>query len=157
MTLRGRCPLAERCWIISIYLCLWNKANLVLLKPVSPERVDSPQLAVNLGSNNPFRNRALSPSISTRPLARPERPTSTNPFLDDADLAQSAPGASAMSQPVAQQDLTGNARDLFVRLHIRLMRLVFLTFFLGESLSQPSTTVERLPASPTTSGPSLPK
>ncbi|GLI77275.1 hypothetical protein PoHVEF18_005563 [Penicillium ochrochloron] len=50
--------------------------------------------AANFGSNNPFRNRALSPSAgSTTSSSRPERPRSTNPFLDDAEALspQSAP------------------------------------------------------------------
>ena len=81
----------------------------------SPDRQASPLLAVNLGSNNPFRTRALSPSNSTTPIARPERPTSTNPFLDDSDAPspQSAP-APKTSSPIEKLDLTDNTRDLFV-------------------------------------------
>ncbi|OJJ80016.1 Pal1 family protein [Aspergillus glaucus CBS 516.65] len=94
---------------------------------------NSPQLPVNLASNNPFRNRALSPAVNSAP--RPERPTSTNPFLDDSDAIspQSAPGASMMSppmQPLQQplqpvkpvqpvpQEVMGNTSDLFASLSL---------------------------------------
>ncbi|KAK1148725.1 hypothetical protein N8T08_008610 [Aspergillus melleus] len=87
--------------------------------PVSPVRQASPQLPVNLGSNNPFRNRALSPSSSITSGGRPERPTSTNPFLDDVDPSspQSAPVGS-MTFPNERQDITGNTRDLFENLSL---------------------------------------
>lgn len=76
--------------------------------------------ASNFGSNNPFRNRTLSPSNASATSARPERPRSTNPFLDDNEAVspQSAPGLSTgatMFSPTEKQDLTGNTRDLFVR------------------------------------------
>ncbi|KAL3482234.1 Pal1 cell morphology protein-domain-containing protein [Aspergillus californicus] len=68
---------------------------------------------VNLGSNNPFRTRTLSPSNSS---VRPERPKSTNPFLDDPEplSPQSAPSASL----VDHQDMTQNTRDLFENLSL---------------------------------------
>ena len=75
-----------------------------------------------MASNNPFRNRALSPA-SNLAASRPERPTSTNPFLDDTDAIspQSAPGATMVSpiqplQPVqpVPQDVIGNTSELFV-------------------------------------------
>lgn len=76
--------------------------------------------AANFGSNNPFRNRALSPSNGSAASARPERPRSTNPFLDETEALspQSAPGLSTgapMFSPTENQDLTSNTRDLFVR------------------------------------------
>ncbi|KAJ5917910.1 hypothetical protein N7454_010285 [Penicillium verhagenii] len=81
--------------------------------------------AANFGSNNPFRNRALSPTVPTPATnARPERPRSTNPFLDDTDALspQSAPGMSsgAMFSPIERHDTTtNNTRDLFEALSIK--------------------------------------
>ncbi|KAL4809942.1 Pal1 cell morphology protein-domain-containing protein [Aspergillus unguis] len=77
----------------------------------SPSRQQFP----NLGSNNPFRTRTLSPSSSTHSGGRPERPRSTNPFLDDIDpiSPQSAPSAS-----VDRQDMTQNTTDLFENLSL---------------------------------------
>ncbi|KAJ5769454.1 hypothetical protein N7520_004013 [Penicillium odoratum] len=82
--------------------------------------------AANFGSNNPFRNRALSPSTAPGPAtnARPERPRSTNPFLDDTDALspQSAPGFSTgatMFSPTERPDMTSNTRDLFENLSIK--------------------------------------
>ncbi|KAL2794501.1 Pal1 cell morphology protein-domain-containing protein [Aspergillus keveii] len=82
----------------------------------SPVRQHGPGLPVNLGSNNPFRTRTLSPSSSTHSGGRPERPKSTNPFLDDTDpiSPQSAPSASLIDQ----QDMTQNTRDLFENLSL---------------------------------------
>ncbi|KAJ5594002.1 uncharacterized protein N7459_000210 [Penicillium hispanicum] len=81
--------------------------------------------AGNFGSNNPFRNRALSPSVgSTASSTRPERPRSTNPFLDDAEALspQSAPGMSTgttMFSPTDRPDMTSNTRDLFENLSLK--------------------------------------
>lgn len=82
----------------------------------------SPPLAVNLGSNNPFRNRALSPAGSATSGSRPPRPTSTNPFLDDTDSLSSPRSApvGTLFSPVEQQDMTSNTRELFVRLSYSL-------------------------------------
>lgn len=93
--------------------CLIPDSNRPLTDQISPT-------AANFGSNNPFRNRALSPSNASAASARPERPRSTNPFLDDSETLspQSAPGLSTgttMFSPTEKQDLTSNARDLFVR------------------------------------------
>ncbi|KKK15831.1 hypothetical protein P175DRAFT_0500413 [Aspergillus ochraceoroseus IBT 24754] len=84
--------------------------------PVSPVSQTNPHLSVNLGSNNPFRSRALSPSSSITSGGRPERPKSTNPFLDDTDpmSPQSAPVGSVGSP----QDMTQNTRDLFESLSL---------------------------------------
>ncbi|KAJ5884797.1 hypothetical protein N7495_009307 [Penicillium taxi] len=75
----------------------------------------------SFGSNNPFRNRALSPAA---PSTGTERPRSTNPFLDDVDVIspQSAPGMStggSLFSPVDQQDMTSNTRDLFENLSLQ--------------------------------------
>ncbi|PLN85812.1 Pal1-domain-containing protein [Aspergillus taichungensis] len=80
----------------------------------------SPGLPVNLGSNNPFRNRALSPASSANSGSRPERPTSTNPFLDDTDplSPQSAPVGVTPFSPVDRPDMTGNTRELFANLSL---------------------------------------
>ncbi|EFQ97946.1 hypothetical protein MGYG_00982 [Nannizzia gypsea CBS 118893] len=57
------------------------------LAPISvPDRQSSP--SITLGSNNPFRNRAASPSTPNSLLSpglRPQRPLSTNPFIDDTE------------------------------------------------------------------------
>ncbi|KAJ5818123.1 hypothetical protein N7474_003714 [Penicillium riverlandense] len=89
-----------------------------------PERQGSPQSPVNLGSNNPFRNRALSPSVSSATSnTRPERPRSTNPFLDETETLspQSAPGLSSetMFSPVEKTNMTGNTRELFENLSLK--------------------------------------
>ncbi|KAJ5768205.1 hypothetical protein N7533_000788 [Penicillium manginii] len=78
--------------------------------------------AANFGSNNPFRNRALSPSAGST-SSRPERPRSTNPFLDDTEALspQSAPGISSgpsMFSPTEKPDVTNNTRDLFENLSL---------------------------------------
>ncbi|KAH2787928.1 hypothetical protein KXW38_004164 [Aspergillus fumigatus] len=80
----------------------------------------SPRLAVNLGSNNPFRNRALSPAGSATSGSRPPRPTSTNPFLDDTDSLSSPRSApvGTLFSPVEQQDMTSNTRELFENLSL---------------------------------------
>ncbi|KAE8150242.1 Pal1 cell morphology protein-domain-containing protein [Aspergillus avenaceus] len=92
--------------------------GMVMGPQVSPVRQTSPQFPVNLASNNPFRNRALSPSNSVA-SGRPERPTSTNPFLDDFDALspQSAPTGTMIS-PVERPDMTNNTRDLFENLSL---------------------------------------
>ncbi|KAL4900828.1 hypothetical protein BDW74DRAFT_90801 [Aspergillus multicolor] len=86
---------------------------------LGPQASPSPsrqQFPVNLGSNNPFRARTLSPSSSTTSGGRPERPKSTNPFLDDSEpiSPQSAPSNSLIDQ----QDMTQNTRDLFENLSL---------------------------------------
>ncbi|KAJ5707534.1 hypothetical protein N7488_007335 [Penicillium malachiteum] len=81
--------------------------------------------AASFGSNNPFRNRALSPATTASGAsARPERPRSTNPFLDDTDALspQSAPGMSTggtMFSPTERYDATSHTRDLFENLSIK--------------------------------------
>ncbi|KAL4931071.1 Pal1 family protein [Aspergillus undulatus] len=101
-------------WIYrqAYYFLLEILTPFVFLVSPSPSRQQFP---VNLGSNNPFRTRTLSPS-STNSGGRPERPKSTNPFLDDADpiSPQSAPSASLNEQ----QDMTQNTRDLFENLSL---------------------------------------
>ncbi|KAJ5475637.1 hypothetical protein N7539_007924 [Penicillium diatomitis] len=79
----------------------------------------------NFGSNNPFRNRALSPDTGA-PSAnpRPERPRSTNPFLDDSEATspRSGPGmagATNIFSPVEKHDMTTNTRELFENLSIK--------------------------------------
>jgi hypothetical protein len=76
------------------------------------------QLSINLGSNNPFRNRAVSPS-STSPVSpgqRPERPRSTNPFLDNTEMMspQSAPAGAILSPSSDKHSFKGNTAELFV-------------------------------------------
>ncbi|EGE01992.1 hypothetical protein TEQG_01032 [Trichophyton equinum CBS 127.97] len=73
-----------------------------------PDRQASP--SITLGSNNPFRNRAASPSTPNSlvsPGLRPQRPLSTNPFLDETEsFSPSSLPSSGMA----------DASDLFVRL-----------------------------------------
>lgn len=66
-------------------------------------------LHLNLPSNNPFRNRAPSPSpgipayysttAGTPPVERPPRPMSTNPFLDDSDITRNNKPARPVNVP----------------------------------------------------------
>lgn len=98
-----------------------NKSILFLAIDSRP----SPALTLNLSSNNPFRNRTASPSLSDgqrSPFDPPPRPVSRNPFLD-------ASSTNTVPQPVGSPDkmsfatdssaprpaLTGNAAELFVR------------------------------------------
>ncbi|EEA27525.1 conserved hypothetical protein [Talaromyces marneffei ATCC 18224] len=94
----------------------------------------SGQLSINLGSNNPFRNRAISPSStsSVSPGPRPERPRSTNPFLDNTEMTspQSAPTGSIQSPSSEKHPFLGNTAELF------------------ENLSLNSSSKERRPAPP---------
>ncbi|KAJ5161295.1 hypothetical protein N7492_006687 [Penicillium capsulatum] len=94
---------------------------------LATDRQASPT-AVNFGSNNPFRNRALSPSAGSATgssaSTRPERPRSTNPFLDDSEALspQSAPGLTSgttMISPSDKPDMTNHTRDLFESLSIK--------------------------------------
>ncbi|KAJ5950176.1 uncharacterized protein N7479_008589 [Penicillium vulpinum] len=91
------------------------------LAPQAIEHQASPT-AASFGSNNPFRNRALSPgSISSN--NRPERPRSTNPFLDDTEAMspQSAPGMStgvSMISPIEKNNMSSNTRELFESLSL---------------------------------------
>ncbi|KAL1884950.1 hypothetical protein Plec18167_001607 [Paecilomyces lecythidis] len=90
------------------------------LAPLSaPERQPSPQLNINLSSNNPFRNRAVSPSAASPVSVNSAgRPVSTNPFLDEADLTspQSAPGVSMAS--ASKPSAMSNAAELFENLSL---------------------------------------
>lgn len=124
--------LIAHCWLSCVLppCSLFSALKSPLLLPVarvldtrtdriSPGRQVSPT-APSFGSNNPFRNRALSPSNTSTTSARPERPRSTNPFLDETDALspQSAPGLSTgatMFSPAEKPDMTSNTRDLFVR------------------------------------------
>lgn len=112
----------------SAYLLLFPDP---LLTP-DPPNIDprpSPTLSLNLSSNNPFRNRAASPHLSSGPPTPAEplpspRPVSRNPFLD-----ASYPNHNSSTQQASQPDkmssagtsatqnpaLTANATDLFVR------------------------------------------
>ncbi|KAK4187246.1 Pal1 cell morphology protein-domain-containing protein [Podospora australis] len=71
-----------------------------------PEQQD--RLLLNLSSNNPFRNRAVSPSLQspTSPFDDPPpRPTSRNPFLDPALATKSsAPNIRSVSDSMSSFD-----------------------------------------------------
>ncbi|KAK1764070.1 Pal1 cell morphology protein-domain-containing protein [Phialemonium atrogriseum] len=75
---------------------------------IQPEQMDqqSGGLSLNLSSNNPFRNRAVSPSLQS-PVSPfddpPPRPVSRNPFLD--------PAADRSLQNLAMSDKTSAAAD----------------------------------------------
>jgi hypothetical protein len=77
----------------------------------------SPGLTLNLSSNNPFRNRGASPTLS--PQFAPPRPVSRNPFLDASGAPLPISTSPTMSQAngatIAPKPLTGNAAELFVR------------------------------------------
>ncbi|KAI9641907.1 hypothetical protein NHQ30_009775 [Ciborinia camelliae] len=74
-------------------------------------------LSISLSSNNPFRNRAVSPAIpsSTQRSSRepPPRPVSRNPFLDSSTTNQTSPDKMSFSPISPGSSLTGNAADLF--------------------------------------------
>ena len=115
-------------------LTLRSSANTPFSAPDSGR-----QISPGLSSNNPFRNRAVSPANSLPspvtntfpniPITAPERPTSRNPFLDQSEKKSSATvqvrpispdqggpgmaGQTSQSKPV----LTGHAVDLFVRFY----------------------------------------
>lgn len=100
------------------------------------ERAKSPNLTIDLPSNNPFRNRANSPNtpnslpspqnlIFNPQTAPPERPRSRNPFLDHPEPDQpnlidpiSTPSSpqKAMAAPESPKrgQLFGNTAELFV-------------------------------------------
>ncbi|KAI9812152.1 MAG: hypothetical protein M1827_004818 [Pycnora praestabilis] len=67
-----------------------------LVQPSLPDRRPSPGLSINLSSNNPFRNRAISPA-PYQSLPSPEsprlneRPMSRNPFFDISDNNEPPP------------------------------------------------------------------
>lgn len=104
--------------------------------PSDSGRHISPGLTTNLPSNNPFRNRAVSPANSLPspvtatfgnvPNTASERPTSRNPFLDQsekkysttAQVRSTSPeqGASGMAGRMSPSKpaLTGHAVELFV-------------------------------------------
>ncbi|GAM39232.1 hypothetical protein TCE0_034f10604 [Talaromyces pinophilus] len=110
------------------------------LAPLSAPEHKPAQLSINLGSNNPFRNRAVSPS-STSPISpgpRPERPRSTNPFLDNTEIMspQSAPAGAVLSPSSEKHPFMGNTAELF------------------ENLSLNSSSKERRPAPPPPDKPS---
>lgn len=78
----------------------------------------SPDLTLNLSSNNPFRNRAVSPGPPSPFDLAPPRPVSRNPFLDASATNQpfvQSPDkmASAAKEPAPKPALTGNAAELF--------------------------------------------
>lgn len=109
-----------------------------LLSTADSRGEPSPGLTANLSSNNPFRNRAVSPANSLPspvtstfnniPSTAPERPISRNPFLDQpqpdrrdvatVQLRQTSPERdpytmAARSSP-RKPTLTGHAVELFV-------------------------------------------
>ncbi|KXG46635.1 Pal1 cell morphology [Penicillium griseofulvum] len=92
---------------------------------LAPQEHQASPTAASFGSNNPFRNRALSPSVAGSVSSnRPERPRSTNPFLDDTEALspQSAPGMStgaSMISPIEKTDISSNTRELFESLSLK--------------------------------------
>ncbi|KAJ5360951.1 hypothetical protein N7517_010142 [Penicillium concentricum] len=92
---------------------------------LAPQEHQPSPTAASFGSNNPFRNRALSPSVvGSVSSNRPERPRSTNPFLDDTEAMspQSAPGMStgaSMISPIEKTDISSNTRELFESLSLK--------------------------------------
>lgn len=93
------------------FICMNPKANEQLVS-TGPR---SPGLTINLSSNNPFRNRTASPTLS--PQYPPPRPVSRNPFLDASGTPIStSPTMSQTNSTTAapRAPLTGNAADLFV-------------------------------------------
>ena len=76
-------------------------------------------LTLNLSSNNPFRNRAASPTgpqSPASPFAAPARPVSRNPFLDPANKP-ATPVPDAMATAVAEPEkkaVSPTAEEIFV-------------------------------------------
>ncbi|KAG0651660.1 Pears and lemons 1 [Hyphodiscus hymeniophilus] len=86
----------------------------------------SPPLSLNLSSNNPFRNRAVSPSVpsgqnSPLDFPAPPRPVSRNPFLDNASTNDIPPPVGSLDKMSFATDakaaprsaMSGNAAELF--------------------------------------------
>ena len=85
----------------------------------------SSSLGANLASNNPFRNRAVSP-LNQHPRGEaPPRPVSRNPFLDDAVFDNNGMNTKENARPEQNfrmpsppagrgNPLIGNAATLFV-------------------------------------------
>ena len=107
------------------WTCMNPSANQSILF-LAIDSGPSPGLALNLSSNNPFRNRAVSPPASEgqrSPFDAPPRPASRNPFLD-ASSTKSFPQppvgspdkmSFAAESSAPRPALTGNAAELFVR------------------------------------------
>lgn len=73
-----------------------------------PIEASSHHLSASFNSNNPFRNRGVSPNPAPRPVSR-------NPFLDDSVFDKDdEPKQRMVSQPAK---MVGNAATLFVRHH----------------------------------------
>ncbi|KAN0070154.1 Pal1 cell morphology domain containing protein [Elaphomyces granulatus] len=92
------------------------------LAPMSvPDRKPSP-INLNLGSNNPFRNRTVSPSGSSPSSlaspARPDRPLSTNPFLDETEALSQSITRDSISSMAEKSSFSGNAAELFANLSL---------------------------------------
>jgi hypothetical protein len=107
------------------WTCMNPSANQCILF-LALDSHPSPGLSLNLSSNNPFRNRAASPSLSDgqrSPFDPPPRPVSRNPFLDASSTAtfqQPRVGSPekmsfATDSSAPRPALTGNAAELFVR------------------------------------------
>lgn len=111
-----------------------NKSILFLAIDLRP----STGLTLNLSSNNPFRNRAASPSLSDgqrSPFDPPPRPVSRNPFLDAPSAFPQPPVVSPDKMSFAAESsaprpaLTGNAAELFVRHFILSTETLFPSGF----------------------------
>ena len=99
--------------------------KILFCTPIDSRPSQSPGLAFNLSSNNPFRNRAASPAPTgpPSPFDPPQRPVSRNPFLDapPTNSYPQPPVGSADKMPFAVDTkaptpaLTGSAAELFVR------------------------------------------
>ncbi|KAJ1335962.1 Pal1 cell morphology protein [Microdochium nivale] len=80
--------------------------DLLGLDQPAEGRSNNPGLTLNLGSNNPFRNRAVSPNNRSPAPASPfddppPRPTSKNPFLDlPDDMSSSKDKASPTAEDI---------------------------------------------------------
>jgi hypothetical protein len=117
------------------WTCMNPSANQCILFLAIDSR-PSPGLSLNLSSNNPFRNRAASPSLSDgqrSPFDPPPRPVSRNPFLDASSTVtfqQPRVGSPekmsfATDSSAPRPALTGNAAELFVRHFILSIEALF--------------------------------
>ncbi|KAI1504972.1 Pal1 cell morphology protein-domain-containing protein [Biscogniauxia marginata] len=105
----------------------------------------SPGLTLNLSSNNPFRNRAASPSSFSPPPRSPfddppPRPTSNNPFLDPSNdnLSRSLTLTLPDKMASPKDKKTPTAEDLFESLTIEDKKTTPRSGGGRQSVSRPS-------------------
>ncbi|RYP09467.1 hypothetical protein DL765_008417 [Monosporascus sp. GIB2] len=90
-----------------------------------PSSSSGPGLTLNLSSNNPFRNRAASPSSFSPPLPHspfddpPARPVSRNPFLDPFNQPSTEQRTPTNTMASTKSQNTAAIEELFVSYRLR--------------------------------------